>query len=391
MTENMEIEVNEGAKTMAAEFRVDRNQLKKAIQRAMKTIGSSKSESPVLSSIYMNLEGDELTVYSTDMKSALSTGIEVMGEKDGFAILPGRVFNDIINAIPKGEEDDTILIAWDDVGNTTINAPGYKYKITAIRADYQEYIMKIEDGVTFDISGTMLNDMVSMVTPAIGADDYRPGLMVGRLELDGDKIRMIGTDSRRLVVIERTLEGVDERINAHILGKGLKELNGIIDGSEIITVVIDNKGSLASFTTGQSTFYIRLMDTTYPEWQSIIPSESTIEVDVEGKKLLEAIEGVMPMAKNINNTINMLIKDDKIKIASDGDEQGEAVVELDALAHKGGKLDISFNGRYIQEAIKGVSHLTLRLSFTKNLAPMIIRQVDSSSNFTWIVMPIRPA
>lgn len=389
--ETMEMENMEEAKTVAAKFKAERTQLKKAIQKAVKTIGSSRSENPVLSSIFMKLEGDELTIYSTDMKSAFSTDLEVKGDKDGYAVMPGRVLNDIIGAIPKSDESDLVEIEWDDNGMVNILAPGYKYQISAIQAEYSQYIMQIEDGVQFAISGALLSDLIGTVTPAIGTDEYRPNLMVARMEVEDETIRMIGTDSRRLVVIERKLEGVEQKVNAHIMGKGLKDLVGFIESDETITVTIDKEGKLASFVSGTTTIYIRMMETNYPEYEGIIPKESDITVDIEGKKLLEAIEGVMPMARNTNHIVHMNVTENGITMDSDGDEQGQATVKIETLNHEGGKLQIAFNGRYLQEAIKGVAHLTLRLFFNKKLSPLMIQQADSPVNFTWVIMPIRPS
>ncbi len=387
-TMEMEIETTTDEKTVASSFKVERNSLKKAIQKAIKTVGNNRSESPILASLYLTIENDELTIYSTDMKNACSVTIPVNGEIDGKVLLPGKVFNDIINAIPK-TEDDIIEVSWDASGKTSITAPGYQYEITAIQAEYQQYIMSINNGVQFTISRAMLAHMISMVMPAVGDDEYRPDLMVARLELDGDQIKMVATDSRRLVMVGRSIEDMDvPKTNLHILGKGLKDLIGIID-SDIVTVTIDQSGKLASFVSENRVFYIRLMDANYPEYSGIVPVESKIVVDVEGKKFLEAIEGIMPMAKNMNHIIRMEITEKKIRIISDGDEQGKATIDFDTLSNNGGNLQIAFNARYIYEALKNISHLTLRLSFNKNLTPMLIRQVDSDVNFTWVVMPIR--
>ena len=389
--ETMEMGNMEEAKTVAAEFQADRTQLKKAVQRAVKTIGGSKSESPILSSIFLSLEGDELNVYGTDMKSAYSTDIEVRGDKDGYAAVPGRVFSEVVNALPKGEKNDMVNIKWDDNGQVTINTPGYKYQINAIQADYSQYIMRIEEGVQFVISGAVLNDLVSMVAPAVGNDEYRPNLMVARMEVEDDKIRLVGTDSRRLAMIERKLDDSTDKIEAHILGKGLKDLASFIQSDEVITVTIDTTGKLASFVSGQTTVFVRLMETNYPAYGNSIPDEGDFVVDVEGKKLLECIEGVMPMAKNMNHIVHLEIKKDGIKIKSDGDDQGLATVEMKAINEIEGNLNISFNGRYLLEAIKEVSFLNLRLTLGKKLSPMKIQQIDNPDNFTWVIMPIRPA
>lgn len=61
--------------------------------------GSSHSTLPILTNIYFNLEGNNLSMVSTDLEAFIKTGIEVEGTENGTVAVPARKLLDLLKAL----------------------------------------------------------------------------------------------------------------------------------------------------------------------------------------------------------------------------------------------------------------------------------------------------
>ncbi len=75
---------------MTLKFRCERDVLVEAVSAAGRAVTSRGSSLPVLSGIRFELTGDQLRLTGSDTDLTIHVSVQVSGEQDGVAVMPGR-------------------------------------------------------------------------------------------------------------------------------------------------------------------------------------------------------------------------------------------------------------------------------------------------------------
>src|SRR5262249_30404421 len=158
----------------------------------------SKEIKPILRNIKASAEDDKLTLLATDLE--LGIRLEVRGvrvEDAGDAVLPAVRTLSIL----RESTDDEMLIEADT-------------QTTFVRGEHNEFEMGGEDPADFpdvpafaedkhhELTAGPLREMIRRTIFAAAIENPRYALTGVLWELDGDKVRLVATDGRRLAVAE---------------------------------------------------------------------------------------------------------------------------------------------------------------------------------------------
>ena len=97
-------------------FRCERDVLVDALATAGRAVTTRGGALPVLSGVRAELEGDRLVLSGTDLELSISVETTVAGSGDGVAVIPARLFADIVRALEPGAvevevADDTAQVS----------------------------------------------------------------------------------------------------------------------------------------------------------------------------------------------------------------------------------------------------------------------------------------
>src|SRR5690606_4610311 len=177
--------------------------------------------------------------------------------------------------------------------------------------------------------------------------------------------------------------------NIVIAGKSLNELNKLLPEQDMMIdiVVADNQ---VLFKIDNLLFYTRILDGTYPDTSKLIPQSFTTELTVQTKKLADAIDRAYLLSREEKtNIVKITLKDEQmLEVSSSSSELGKVTEDIEIHQLTGEKITISFNSKYMLDALKVVDSEKIQIGFRGPMQPIILKPEDHS-NMLHLIMPYR--
>ncbi|MDD2715951.1 MAG: DNA polymerase III subunit beta [Candidatus Wallbacteria bacterium] len=368
---------------------ISKKELRQALNNVHKTV-ATRSTLPILNNIYLKAYGKEIYLFTTNLESYTEVKIPANVIEEGEITLPARLMLEMVNAISSGSEEITLESS--NLKSARLFSGPFNYMLNGIEAsEYKEYLPQFNPAFSFFISGSLLKQMINIVRCAVATDESKPSMMGARAELKGNNFRLVATDSRRLAITNCRL--AESAVADHfflIPGKALNEIYTLIDDQFPVKIQLNDGGNIVGFEINNLKFYSRLLEGEFPDYESFIKSECPISFKTETAAFVESLEGIMPIARENANIVKLFIGDGRITLEAASSETGLAKIEQ-SCEKKGGNLEISFNARYLIDALNSINAGSVELSFNKPLTPCFIKSADGQGDFIWVIMPIRPA
>ena len=192
------------------------------LQTSLKTV-ATKTTVPVLSGIRMETKGkDTVELASTDMELSLRLSLNVVVEREGAAVLPGRLVTDIVRSMPVGD----VKIDFNEKEQMAeITCSSADFKINCLPADDFPRLPSMPAEGAFELEAGPMIETVNTVARAASRDETRPVLTGVLVKFSQDKIKMVATDSYRLSVRETEVKStVTEKKEVIVPRASLEEL-----------------------------------------------------------------------------------------------------------------------------------------------------------------------
>ncbi len=366
---------------MNLKFSCDRAVLSEGIGIASR-VTMQRSSMPVLEGVLLSgMEGSvKLTGYN--LESAMECLVEAHVKEKGDIVLPSSTFGDIVRKLPDGP----VVIETDGL-KVKITGGLSEFIITGYAAeDFPEVSME-RAGSSFVIEQGMLKNMINRSVFAISTGGSNPIHMGCLFNIEGQDIEVVGVDGHRLALRrEKLSEEVAEPFNFVITGKLLTEVARIIgDGEEKVTVWIGKRTAL--FETENFRLSTRTLEGEFLNYRTAIPKNFEITATVEAKLFADCLDRAALMINERQKS--------PVKITFEGNfarlvcssPLGHVSDEL-PIQSTGGPLEIGFNNKFLQDALRYCGEDTLLFEMSTSLSPLVIRPTVGDS-FTYLVLPVR--
>ena len=190
-----------------------------------------------------------------------------------------------------------------------------------------------------------------------------------------------------MAVRKLKLEDDSENKNVIIPGKALSELNKIMsDSDEEIDIFFASNQVL--FKVGNVNFISRLLEGHYPDTTRLFPENYEIKLGLDNGEFYHAIDRALLAREGGNNVIKLSTGNDVVELSSTSPEIGTVKEEVTATDVEGGNLKISFNSRYMMDALKAIDNDEVEVEFFGTMKPFILKPKEDDS-VTQLILPIR--
>ncbi|MGP4073111.1 DNA polymerase III subunit beta [Piscibacillus sp. B03] len=374
---------------------IEREPLMNSIQNVMKAV-SSKPTIPILSGI--KIEANDQGVKLTGSNSDITIESVIPVEEDGIVNIhdlePGQIvvqakfLPEIIRKLP----DNQVEMNIDEDLNIQITSGHAEFKLNGQDAEEFPQLPVLHTDNSFDLQIDLLKMLIRQTNFAVSVSETRPILTGVHIKLENDLLELVATDSHRLASRKISMTDADHLTfnNVVIPGKSLSELNKILDDTqETIQVSVTDNQIL--FRTKNLFFLSRLLDGNYPETSRLIPNQSKTVVKVDSKDLIDSIDRASLLAKdNRNNIVKLVTKDQNtIQITSHSPEIGHVEETLVTHSIDGEDLKISFNAKYMIDALKAIDTEQVSINFTGAMRPFVIRPEEDDDQILQLITPVR--
>ncbi len=353
------------------------------LQTSLKTV-ATKTTVPVLSGIRMETKGkDTVELASTDMELSLRLSLKAVVEKEGAAVLPGRLVTDIVRSMPVGD----VKIDFNEKEQMAeITSSSADFKVNCLPADDFPRLPSMPEDGAFEVEAGPMIQTVNTVARAASRDETRPVLTGVLVKFSQDKIKMVATDSYRLSVRETEVKStVAEKKEVIVPRASLEELARLCGAGEEEKVSVGVADGQIIFGSADILLTSRLIEGKFPNYQQLLPEEFKYEVEIDREELLEVVRRVGLMAQK-NAPLRLKLEEGKLVVSALTPQVGEARESL-PVPFKDEEVEIGFNPEFLRDGIESVSEEKVVLRLISPLRPGLLK--GSSDAFLYLIMPVR--
>lgn len=355
--------------------------LKEAFQITERAIGGGNIL-PILKNVLITTEKGRIKMAATDLEIGITSWINGKIVDEGGITVPANILGSILNNIDAAKMelevvDSKLIIRTEKSENT----------IQGIKDDDFPMIPRVKTENYIEIKSADLKKGLEQVVSAASIMERRPEISGVLFWLKDKQLKLVATDTFRLA--EKTLKkdsfytDVIEMKNLIPL-KTIQEVIKISEKDKRIKVLIDPNQVLFDF--GDVEVVSRLVESNFPDYESIIPKEIETSVVVGCQDLINAVKLAAVFVGKVND-IKLAVNESKVEIFARESTIGENKSELEADV-KGGHQELILNWHYLSDGLRGVDSENVILGLSGEIKPVVIKSTKEDGYF-YILMPIK--
>lgn len=363
-------------------FTLKKDVIQDAMQK-LRSVLSSKTTIPVLAGI--KVEVMESCIMLTASNSSESIVHRILPE-DGSVVIEttgAAVFTkeslDVASKL-SGE------ITYELVDQNLNVTQGKKTSLSFTTMAAEEYPQITKDPKTQNIklSGQRFSDLISRTVYAVSKTDSRPILTGVNLQV-GETLQATSTDSHRLAKVTIPLEEKLEEVMVTIPGKMLEHALRAFDLTKDVFLSIEP--SQIALANGNTLYFSRLLEGTFPETDRLIPNEFQSQLTVDTKEFVESLQLLESLSSA--GVVKLDIEGLFVRLeAKNETAKGTREIAYGEFTGDEG-FTISFSSAYLLEALKRIDTASIKLNFCGDKRPFTVEGLDDTTNQVQLILPVR--
>ncbi len=376
----------------------NRSEISAAVAPLMCAV-SGKSTLTTIEGILIEAKAPDTCVLTTfDLDKGVRITVEAKVIEEGSYIINAQKFNQTLRVM-EGEE---VTLTVDEKLVACIFSGRSSHKMSALVGSDFPNIPDLVSDRSFIVGQAVVKKMMNQVAFAMGVNDQRNVLNGTFFKITDDSIMMVACDSFKLAKCAKTTELVNKNTNGNehleykfiVPVKTMNELSRLLSDDEDAVMQIFVTRKHIVFLIGELTFFSRLVDGEYIDYDRIIMSSHKISVKLDRRELISALERAAlvteeKIAGSVRSHVKLDVSQDVLKISavsSAGSTYDELFIE-----HTGDDLLIAFNNRYLIDSVKACSDEKIVLSMSSPLTSMNIQPAveEEGEEEIFMLLPVR--
>jgi DNA polymerase-3 subunit beta len=359
---------------------------RRAVEMAYRAV-SSRAALPALGTVLLQAEPGRLTFTATDLEITIRTEIAAEVDEEVAAAVPARLLAELC---PHLQAERVRLTFNPERRTLSLSCGALDTSLRHFDADEFPPGPVPDGGPSLVIPAQELVEIISDVLGAASTDEARP-VMTGVL-VRAARGRLTLTASNGYCLAERwaALPTSDAAaLDAIVPARALAELvRALRAASAEVQLSVAQAGHQAFFTAEGLRLSSSLIEGTYPNYGTVIPTRASTTVTMAASDLASGLRAVSVVARDAAGMVVVAAGREGLRLESSASQVGESFTVLPALL-EGTPLRIAFNGRYLVDALATVTG-DVELSFDGPLSPAVVRR-PGRTDFLHLVMPLRHA
>ncbi|MBQ9256880.1 MAG: DNA polymerase III subunit beta, partial [Acidaminococcaceae bacterium] len=282
-------------------FRVQNDEMNYGLGMVTRAI-SPRPAKAAYDGVLIETDEDCLVLTCTDGEISIKAKVSAMIEEEGVALLPARLFAEMMRKQPAGEVDVRV----DSNRRAVIRSRGSNTSMACMEAEDFPDINDVSGDHHVALPCKRFRDAISKVLFAVSTDESRKILTGILMEVREKETLLVGLDGFRLalqrIAAENSLPDGKSQISAVAPGKMLGEVGKMMPDSEDDAQITFNSSHIM-YSFGAVKVYATLLTGEFIDYQKILPSTWTTEVMVMRSMFSDAIERCSLMAREGKNNL----------------------------------------------------------------------------------------
>ncbi len=345
---------------------------------------ASKSPNPALEGLLLEVNESRVKITGYDLVKGIYTSFAADVAEPGSVVISARLFDSIVRSLP----DDIVTIKADDNNNISICCGNADFSIMGMYSESYPELPSVDHQKSVSIPQKTLREMINQTLFAVSNNEARPVYTGSLFEIEGKMLTLVSVDGYRLAMRKETLEFSDMDECSFITpGTALSDLEKMCsDSDDAVRIIVGSKH--ISFSLGDCVLVTRRLEGEFLDYKKAIPSEFNYHLKTDRASFLRAVDRVsLIIDDRIKNPLRCIFGENKLSmycVTSIG--KGEDVCPFKG---NGEGLEIGFNNRYLQDALKAAPADELEVCLNSGSAPCVLIPVDGGSNFLYMILPVR--
>lgn len=373
-----------------------RKELFEGIQTVGKAV-ATRSSLPILTHVRLAVKDGRVSVMATDLEMWMEHTLPTVQNElsmggDGAATAPARNLTELLGAMP---DADVSFFVEDETHALHLKCNKANYKLLGLPAEEFPLLPQVKEESRFVIDRNVLRDAIKQTLFATSSDETRAILTGVLVVFQGDSLKFVATDTHRLAVRECAVKEGTGSASAIVPARAMSELARIV-GNDEGEVVVTLSGNQIQFQIkdekgGDTTLISRLIDGQFPNYERVIPSQTTKTLTLEREPLAAAVKRAAIVARDSASRVVLRTTEDgdKLTITAESGNVGNAYEEVEvALTGDGSPVEIAFNAKYLSDVLNVLDGEGLHIELTEPLRPGVVKPTDDA-DYLCVLMPMQ--
>ncbi len=358
---------------------VSRDLLMDKLNLTSRFTSNKLSSATALQGVLFKGSGDTIHMYATNLNAYIHTTIKTKVESEFQMVIEPKKIIEFLHFLTPG--DVTF-----ELKEKLITITKEKTKGNFPLMEQDEFPMPPElTEKEQSLDSSFLTKNIPMVLFTASQDESRPVLTGVNFTHIEDDLVIVSTDGFRLSIMkEKHHDNIPSMI---IPADFLQEIIRNLKGQKEVLFTFSEKEKIVRFTLGEDSYYSRIIEGSFPEFQKVIPVEYKTKATVEVQEMLRNIKLISVFARDYSNVVICDFKPDGLYIKpkrEDGDENTAFIdVKVD-----GDEQKVAFNFKFLIDFLSHVEGEEIDIEILRPDSPVIFRP-KSNPSFFHIIMPVR--
>ncbi len=347
----------------------------------------TRSTLPILSCVLFQVNEGNTILRATDLEITIVVTLATSIEDPGSAAIPLQTLLDITNELP---EDARLTISVDDKYRVELKTEAGTYDIMGKPPEEFPAMPEVDNRKSVGVSTEALRSIIQTTSFAVSRDELKPALTGVLFRFGKDELTAVATDGHRLVRYIRSDYQSQEFTGDVIVPKKFLSLIATALSGEDSTQMWLGDNHLTA-TIGSDTYFTRIIDERFPDYESVIPKDNDKELKVDRFALLSAVKRVSIFSNKSTHQIALDLKEARSRITTEDPEKSSKAQEQVVCEYHGDDLLIGYNASYLKDILTHIDaeSIVVKLKTPISAALFYPESQEENIDLTMLLMPIR--
>jgi DNA polymerase-3 subunit beta len=350
---------------------------------------SPRSTLPVLSNVLLETESGGLRVTATNLDLTISVLVPATVLEEGRITVPARLLAEYVASL---DETPCTMEVEERAQVLRLSTVAQRTNLHGIDAVEFPPVPARETEAAVEVDAARFQQAVSQTSVAASGDEQTPVLTGVLLQLEGARLTMVATDRHRLAVKSLDVEVREEsatRGSVIVPARHLAEVARAVNPARPkIGIAFGENRNQVFFSLRDVEIASRLIEGNYPNYTQVIPAHSATRVVLPTVVLVRSARTASVLARDAANPLRLRAAAGELEIRAQTAEVGDHDAPLTAVV-EGDEVQVSFNSRYLLDALQAIDSEEVELGFNGPLQPAAFRPHGREDDFLTVIMPVR--
>ena len=337
---------------------------------------------PVLQGILLSAENSCLTMMAYNTEMGMTKTLPIRCEKQGDVVINAKLLLEIL----RKQKGESVEIEVEENFLCHIRSLGAQFDLSGMKSTDFPEMPSVAVNKKLIINAQTLKDMVRQTAFAAASEETVRKVLSGiYFNLSAGVLKLVAIDGNRLAIRKTRVENSEDMsfiVSAKSVSEAIK-----IAGGEQEDIVLKIGKTHISFESDGYTVISRLIEGEYIDYMRSIPPQSTFELTLDTKELIDVIDRISLIINDSFKTPVRLTFENNLITFNSVSAIGRAKDEM-AVNYKGDKFEIGFNSKYLLDAIKATEEENIVIRFNNDVSAVSILPTEGD-DFLYLVMPMK--